>query len=233
MDEAQAKRVIEALLFVVSQPLGIKRLGEVLPDLNTAAVRELIQSLNNEYTVSARAFQIQEVAGGYQFVTDQEFAPWIRRALQGPRPDALSAATMETLAIIAYRQPSTKAEIEAIRGVDVTASLDTLVERRFARVAGRKDSPGRPFLYGTTIEFLRHFGLKSLEALPSINLPTVKEPEAATSAPPEGAPAAVVSDPSTLPARLASPNEAAGLAQDSALRSPEDRGALPAGLHGS
>ena len=180
MERAQAKRIVEAVLFVFSQPLGIKRLGEVLPDLDAAAVRQIIQSLNEEYTASARAFQIQEVAGGYQIVTDSQLAPWIQRALQGPKPDAVSKGALETLAIIAYRQPMTKAEIEAIRGVDVTASLDSLIERRFARVAGRKESPGRPYLYGTTTEFLRHFGLKSLEALPTVNFPTLKEPTTAS-----------------------------------------------------
>ena len=90
----------------------------------------------------------------------------------------MSTAALETLAIVAYRQPITKAEIEAIRGVDVTASLDTLMERGFIRMAGRKESPGRPFLYGTTAEFLRHFGLKSLETLPPMAQPSVPEPEA-------------------------------------------------------
>ena len=178
MDEAQGKRIIEALLFVFGQPLAFKRLVEILPDLEQVKIRALIQALNGEYLTSGRAFHIQEVAGGYQLVTDQQLAPWIKRALQSPRPDSVSAAALETLAIIAYRQPITKAEVEAIRGVDVTASLDTLIERRFVRVAGRKESPGRPFLYGTTAEFLRHFGLKSLEALPSMELPAVKEPVA-------------------------------------------------------
>ena len=178
MEETQAKRVIEALLFVFGQPLALKRLSETLPDVETPKIRELIQALNAEYSASGRAFLIQEVAGGYQIVTDQQLAPWVRRALQSPKPDSVSMAALETLAIIAYRQPVTKAEIEAIRGVDVTASLETLMERRFVRVAGRKDSPGRPFLYGTTVEFLRHFGLRSIEALPGVNLPSVKEPVA-------------------------------------------------------
>ena len=178
MDAAQGKRVIEALLFVFGQPLALKRLGEIIPELEAAQIRQAIQALNTEYAASGRAFLIQEVAGGYQVVTDQQLAPWIKRALQSPKPDSVSTAALETLAIIAYRQPITKAEIEAIRGVDVTASLDTLVERRFVRVAGRKETPGRPFLYGTTVEFLRHFGLKSLEALPSIKLPIIKEPSA-------------------------------------------------------
>ncbi|OGX28385.1 MAG: SMC-Scp complex subunit ScpB [Omnitrophica WOR_2 bacterium RIFCSPHIGHO2_02_FULL_67_20] len=179
MDDQQAKRIIEALLFVFGQPLPLKRITEVVPDLEPVKVRALVQTLNGEYEAGGRAFRIQEIAGGYQIVTDQQLAPWVKRALQSPKPDAVSAAALETLAIIAYRQPVTKAEVEAVRGVDVTASLDTLVERRFVRIAGRKDSPGRPFLYGTTAEFLRHFGLKSLEALPPMALPSIQEPVAA------------------------------------------------------
>ena len=184
MDEVQVKRIIEALLFVVGEPLPIKRLMQVMPDVETATLRAVIQTLNGEYAGSGHAFQIQEVAGGYQLVTDQSLSPWIRRALQSPKPDAVSIASMETLAIIAYRQPITKAEIEAIRGVDVTGSLDTLLERRFVRAAGRKESPGRPFLYATTPEFLRHFGLKSLEALPNVPCPSLKEPSVASAATP-------------------------------------------------
>ena len=178
MDDAHGKRVLEAILFVSGQPVGLKRLAEALPDLEPVKLRALLQTLNGEYAASGRAFGVQEVAGGYQLVTDQRLAPWIKRALQYPKPDAVSTAALETLAIIAYRQPITKADIEAIRGVDVTASLDTLVERRFVRIAGRKDSPGRPFLYSTTPEFLRHFGLKSIEALPPVTFPVVQEPAA-------------------------------------------------------
>ena len=176
MEPHEAKRILEALLFVFSEPVALKRIGEIVPDLEAALIRQLVQMLNGEYAAGGRAFQIQEVAGGYQLVTDQALAPWIRRALQTPKPDSVSAAALETLAIIAYRQPIAKSEIEAIRGVDVTASLETLIERRFARISGRKDSPGRPFLYGTTPEFLRHFGLKSIEALPPMAQPTIKEP---------------------------------------------------------
>src|SRR3990167_6681506 len=147
IEQAQAKRIIEALLFVFSQPVALKRIGELLPDLELPQLRSLIQTLNTEYMTTGRAFHIQEVAGGYQLVTDQSLAPWAKRALQSPRPDSVSTAALETLAIIAYRQPITKAEIEAVRGVDVTASLDTLLERRFVHIAGRKESPGRPFFY--------------------------------------------------------------------------------------
>jgi segregation and condensation protein B len=179
MEQAQAKRIIEAVLFISNQPFPFRRLTELLPDVTGEELRQLIRTLNNEYATSQRAFHIQEVAGGFQFVTDQHLAPWLKRALPSPKPDTVSTAAMETLAIIAYRQPMTKAEIEAIRGVDVTASLDTLLEKRFVRIAGRKESPGRPFLYGTTSDFLRHFGLKSIDALPNMALPTVQEPQAA------------------------------------------------------
>jgi len=194
MDQTQAKRIIEALIFVSGQPFAHKRLTETLPDLSGEQIRQCLNILNEEYTASKRAFHIQEVAGGYQFVTQQDLAPWIKQALQSPKPDAVSMAAMETLAIIAYRQPITKAEIEAIRGVDVTASLDTLLEKRFVRITGRKESPGRPFLYGTTSEFLRHFGLQSIDALPTMALPTVQEPQAAQPTPPAPAPAGMAAN---------------------------------------
>ena len=194
MEHTQAKQIIEAVLFVFGEPIALKRLTDILSEVEPQAIRSLIQSLNTEYASAGRAFQIQEVAGGYQLVTDQELAPWIKRALQSPKPDSVSMAALETLAIIAYRQPITKAEIEAIRGVDVTASLETLIERRFVRIAGRKETPGRPFLYGTTAEFLRHFGLKSLEALPRMPQPTMSEPVAEEPPPPAPVPVTVASD---------------------------------------
>ncbi len=183
MDDAQAKRIVEALLFVFGEPVGLKRLADAMDGCTVPQVRQYIETLNQEYASSGRAFQIQEVAGGYQLVTDIQLAPWIRKALASPKPDSVSKGALETLAIIAYRQPITKAEMEAIRGVDVTAALDTLVERRFVRVTGRKESAGRPFLYGTTSEFLHHFGLGSLEALPPMEHPTLLEPTEADAEP--------------------------------------------------
>ena len=194
MEPHETKRIIEAVLFVFGQPLAFKRLSEILPDVPAAQIRETLGALNADYAQTGRAFHIQEVAGGYQLVTDQQLAPWVKRALNPPKPDSVSTAALETLAIIAYRQPITKAEIEAIRGVDATAALDTLTERRFVRIAGRKDSPGRPFLYGTTAEFLRHFGLKSLETLPRLELPSLQEPLASAVEPPAAAPSAVASN---------------------------------------
>lgn len=179
MDETQAKRILEALIFVYGQPLPLKRICEVVPDLEPQKIRALVQTLNGEYQAAGRSVQIQEVAGGFQLVTAPDVAAWVKKLLQAPKADSVSVATMETLAIVAYRQPITKAEIEAIRGVDVSASIDTLTERKFIRIAGRKESPGRPFLYATTPEFLKHFGLSSISALPSMGLPTIEEPTAA------------------------------------------------------
>lgn len=175
MDSTQAKRIIEAILFAFGGPVPNKRLQETVTGLDPTSIRAAVDELNADYLAHGHAFKVQEIAGGYQLVTSQDLAAWVKRALEAPRPDSVSAAALETLAIIAYRQPITKAEIEAIRGVDVTASLDTLLERQLVKIAGRKESPGRPFLYGTTSEFLRHFGLKSLEALPAMQLPAAPE----------------------------------------------------------
>ena len=171
MDVVEARRVIEGILFVAGEPVSLKRLKEVLEEADHAAVRQLITQLSEDYIQTHRALRIQEVAGGYQLVTDPTLAPWMQRALALPREALLSHAALETLAIVAYRQPITKAEMEVIRGVDVTGTLERLMERQFVRVVGRKDTPGRPILYGTTVDFLRHFGLKSLEALPPMTQP--------------------------------------------------------------
>ena len=168
MDLLQAKRVIEGVLFISPQPVPLKRLKELFDEASPQGLRELIAQLNGEYQAGQRAFVIQEVAGGYQFVTDPSLASVLQRAAEVPRKEVVSKVAMEVLAIIAYRQPITKAEIETIRGVDATATLESLLEHRFAAVVGRKETPGRPMLYGTTTEFLRHFGLKGLEALPPV-----------------------------------------------------------------
>ena len=171
MDLLHAKRVIEGILFVSGQSVSLKRLKEILDEPDHATVRQLVQQLYDDYLQTHRALRIQEVAGGYQLVTDPTLAPWMHRALALPREALLSHAALETLAIVAYRQPITKAEMEVIRGVDVTGTLERVMERQFVRVVGRKDTPGRPILYGTTVDFLRHFGLKSLEALPPMMQP--------------------------------------------------------------
>jgi segregation and condensation protein B len=168
MELAQARRILEGILFISPEPVTPKRLKLVLAGMEPAVIQQLIDELNAEYAQRQHAFFIQEVAGGWRLVTDPQLAAWIKRAMELPREEGLSKRALETLAIVAYKQPMTRAEIETIRGVDVSGTLDTLLERALIEVVGRKDSAGRPMLYGTTTEFLRHFGLKSLKDLPPL-----------------------------------------------------------------
>lgn len=180
MERDRLKSVLESLLFAADGPLTIHGISEVLEGVDKKDVSAAIDELQSEYESSGRGFRLMEVAGGYQMRTPKENADWVRRLYQG-RPVRMTRATLETLAIIAYKQPITRAEIEAIRGVDVDGVLSTLLERRLVRIVARKDLPGRPFLYGTTSEFLELFNLKDLT-----HLPTLKEMEEMTSPqPPE------------------------------------------------
>ena len=161
---------IEALLFTADRPLSDARLIELLgsEDLTAAALRDAVEGLNHEYVQSGRVFRVEAVAGGWRVLTLPELAPLIER-LRGAREQAkLSQAALETLAIIAYRQPTLRAELEAIRGVACGEVLKTLIERRLVRVTGRAEIVGRPLLYGTSREFLQVFGIQSLEDLPKV-----------------------------------------------------------------
>ncbi|MEO0025640.1 MAG: SMC-Scp complex subunit ScpB [candidate division WOR-3 bacterium] len=159
--------VIEALLFAADAPVTLARLTEITGADDTA-VREAIDRLNQTYAETGRAFRISRVAQGYQLYTLPEYADWIRRLYAHTRIQRLSAAALEVLAIIAYKQPITRPEIEQLRGVDCSAPLLTLLERGLIVTAGRAHRPGNPFLYRTTREFLRYFGLESLDDLPRI-----------------------------------------------------------------
>ena len=167
MDKIKAKRIIEAVLFVSNKPVSIMTLKDVLKDIDHTEIRAYIEELNNEYSSSERSFSIREIAGGFQMLTDPVYSSWISSLYKRP-PDRLTGPALETLAIIAYKQPLTRSDIEVIRGVNVDGVLHTLEERQLIRTKGRVDAPGRPILYGTTIEFLQHFGLKSLEDLPKL-----------------------------------------------------------------
>ena len=167
MDRDESKRIIEALLFVSDKPVSIDTLKDVLKDIDPPAVRETIDELNSEYASSGRSFNIKEIAGGFQMLTDPIYSRWIA-ALYKRGPDRLTGPSLETLAIIAYKQPITRTDIEIIRGVNVDGVLRTLEERNLIRTKGRLDAPGRPILYATTNEFLQHFGLRSLEELPNL-----------------------------------------------------------------
>ena len=174
MEPENIKSIIESLLFVADGPLTIQRLSEVLEGVEKEDVRSTLDELQSELENSRRGVRLVEVAGGYQFRTAKVNADWVKKFLGG-RPARMGRATLETLAIIAYRQPITRAEIEAIRGVDVDGVINTLLDRSLIRAVARKDVPGRPFLYGTTPEFLQLFNLKDLT-----HLPTLKEMEEIT-----------------------------------------------------
>lgn len=167
-DTISPARVIEALLFASDAPLPPARIAQVLEIGTAADVRQHICALNQRYEQTGAAFRIEEIAGGYQMLTLPEFDPWIRRLHATRNETRLSAAALETLAIIAYKQPIVRAEIEAIRGVSVGEVLARLREMGLIKVVGRAEDIGRPMLYGTTKRFLEVFGLASLEDLPSV-----------------------------------------------------------------
>jgi segregation and condensation protein B len=160
------KRIIEGLLFIAGEPLSAKKLSEML-EMDEENVLLLLGRLMDEYHKSERGITITAVAGGYQFCTRPEIAPYIEKMYK-PQASALSPAALETLSIIAFKQPVTRLEIEMIRGVKIDSALHTLLERKLIKEVGRKDGLGRPILYGTTSEFLRQFGLKDLGDLPPL-----------------------------------------------------------------
>jgi segregation and condensation protein B len=160
--------VVEALLFASDAPLEPERIREVLDLENAAAARALVDELRARYEADLRALAITEVAGGYRMVTRPELAPWLVRLARARSRVRLSRASLEALAIVAYRQPVSRPEVDAIRGVNSEGVLDSLMERRLVRIAGRKEAPGRPFLYETTREFLIAFGLRDLNDLPKV-----------------------------------------------------------------
>lgn len=168
MDEARLKSILESLLFAAGEPVSIARLAAVFDDVPRAALQKTLTTMAAAYAAENRGIVIEEVAGGYQLRTPKEHAAYVRKLLAA-RPPRLSRPLMETAAIIAYRQPITRPEIEQLRGVDCGGVLETLLEKRLVKIAGRKDAPGRPIIYETTDEFLELFGLKDLEALPDLS----------------------------------------------------------------
>jgi len=160
------KNIVESLLFVAEEPLSIEQIKQVLSLPDTKIIRQALNELMADYEGRRGAFSLHEVAGGYQFRSRPDYVPWIRRLLQ-PKPSRLSKAALETLAIIAYKQPMIRSDVEHLRGVDCGGVLRMLLERKLIRVLGRKEIPGRPLIYATTKQFLQVFDLKNLKDLPS------------------------------------------------------------------
>jgi len=160
--------VVEAMLFASDVPLEAERIREVLDLENAAAARGLVEELIARSEAEPRGLAIVEVGGGYRMVTRPELAPWLVRLARARTRVRLSRPALETLAIIAYKQPVSRPELDAVRGVNSDAVLDNLLERRLIRIGGRKEAPGRPFLYETTREFLVAFGLRDLNDLPKV-----------------------------------------------------------------
>ncbi len=160
--------VVEALLFASDTPVEADRIQEVLDLPSAALARALVLELKLRYEAEDRGLQIVEVGGGFRMVTRPEVAPWLVRLAKSRTRSRLSRSALETLAIVAYRQPVSRPEIDVVRGVNSEAVLEGLLDRRLIRIAGRKDAPGRPFLYETTREFLVAFGLRDLGELPQV-----------------------------------------------------------------
>jgi|YNPNPStandDraft_1061719.scaffolds.fasta_scaffold04121_9 segregation and condensation protein B len=165
--EQDLPTLLESLLFVASEPVAISRLAQAL-EVDQEAVERALAALAQDYVEARRGLRLQRKGDRVQLCTMPEAAPYVERFLGLDLSTRLSAAALETLAIIAYRQPITRAEIEAVRGVNCDGVLRTLLARELIEPVGRLEAPGRPFLYGTTFQFLHYFGLDSLEALPPL-----------------------------------------------------------------
>lgn len=166
MDKNSLKRVIEALLCASEKPLSISKLQDITEKPGTQEIREAINELKQEYETAGHAFGIQEIAGGYQILTRPEYHSWVTKLKASRSENKLSGAALETLSIIAYKQPVLKAEIESIRGVDCGAIIRGLMEKGLVRIAGRAETLGRPIIYSTTNKFLELLGLPSIKDLP-------------------------------------------------------------------
>lgn len=232
----ELRQVIEALLFAAPKPITARQLmltlqkgnagaAQPLADLqevDEAKIDALIATIKEEFAQQKRGIVLQEIAGGYRLGTDAETAPWVRLLYDEAKPTRLSQPALETLAIIAYRQPISRADIEAVRGVAVDGVVATLLERRLIKMAGRSEAPGKPLLYETTPEFLESFGLKQLQELPNadelrrIPIPKSTPEPTAPATPPESEPVPVEVDstPSLIPESDA--------AHEPANHSPED-----------
>lgn len=167
MDDTQNKSVLEALLFLSGEPVTLSAIREVV-DLPEPEIKRLMDELVIQYRERNGGLFVAEIANGYQMVTNPGYSEWVIKFRSTQLSSKLSMPALETLSIIAYKQPLIKAEIEQLRGVNSDSAVKTLIEKRLIKVIGRKEAPGRPFLYGTTKDFLQYFGLKDLTELPTL-----------------------------------------------------------------
>lgn len=161
-------QIIEALIFASDVPLPSKKIKDIIPDIGERDVKKAIQRIKDKYLESQSAFEVVEVAGGYQIVTRPDYSEWVRKLYISRTKNRLTQRALETLAIIAYKQPITKTEVESIRGVNADGVIRTLAERKLITVMGREKAPGNPLLYGTTRHFLEYFGLNDISDLPKL-----------------------------------------------------------------
>jgi segregation and condensation protein B len=168
MAEDNVRSVIEALLFSSERPLALEQIKKVLDGLGTDQIRATLEGLRSDYEAANRGIRIIEVAGGFQMITAPCFATFLKKLYKQRRVERLSKPALETLAIIAYKQPVTRLEIESLRNVNIDGVMATLSDKSLIRIAGRRKAPGRPFVFATTRQFLEYFGLKSLDELPKM-----------------------------------------------------------------
>ncbi len=173
----EPKKIIEVLLFTSQGPLSAERLKEILGE-DLKIIREAVSQLREDYERLNSPFKIEEIGGGFQISTTSAYAPWVKKMFEKERSSRFSSPTLETLAIIAYRQPVTRMDIESIRGVNVEGVLKRLLEADIVKILGKKKTVGRPMFYGTTRKFLEYFGLKSLDELPKLKEINNRLPEA-------------------------------------------------------
>ncbi len=173
-------RILEAILLIAKEPLSARKLASLAGLADPTEARTLARQLNEQYDSCGHAFRVEEIAGGMQFLTRPQFAPWLRRLEHVKGEELLSQGMLETLSIVAYRQPLLRAEIEAIRGVSCDEVLRQLMQRDLVRICGRLEDLGRPYLYGTTKRFLQLFGLQSLDSLPRAQKIRLAEAEIAS-----------------------------------------------------
>ncbi|MFH1378637.1 MAG: SMC-Scp complex subunit ScpB [bacterium] len=169
MERVEIKNILEALFFITDRPMKLQKIKEILNEHDIDGLSGIIEEIRQDYKNRNGALQLNEIAGGFQLATRPEYGEWVRKLYKDRITYRLTKSSLETLSIIAYKQPVTRSEIEEIRGVDVSGMLEKLLERKLIRICGRKEVIGRPILYGTTPDFLKFFGLKDLSEIPNLD----------------------------------------------------------------